>query len=102
MCRKIHVTRSKNGKWVVRKGLKAQPTSTFKTKSDAVKAAKKQGNSGGFVIVYNSDGKISEVRYYKPSAQTGKVHVQAAPVKGRLSGQDIYKAIATVELQTAG
>ncbi len=101
MCKKIHVAKAKNDGWVVREGRKARPTRTFKVKTDAVRAAKKMGHSGGFVVIHNADGKISEVRRYKSATGNEKVHVQSAPVKSRLSKPDIYRAIATVEMKTA-
>jgi hypothetical protein len=104
MCKKFHVAKSSNSEgWIVREGRQVRPKGTFKVKSEAVKAAKKLGqDAGGFVIILNSDGKVSEVRRYKSPNTTERVRVQSAPVKSRLSKQDIYKAIATVEMNAAG
>lgn len=101
MCTKLHVAKSETGKWVIRRGLRSRSVHSFKTKSEAVKAATELGHSGGFVIIHNTDGQIAEVRHYR-SARPGKVRIQSAPVKSKLSRQDVYKAIATVELQNVG
>ncbi len=101
MCKKIHVAKAEKNGWVVREGRKIHPTHTFKVKTDAIRAARKMGHSGGFVVIHNANGEISEVRRYKSATGNEKVRVQSAPVKSRLSKQDIYRVIATVEMESA-
>jgi hypothetical protein len=101
MCKKIHVTKSDSGGWAIRNGLKSKPTKVFRAKSDAVRAAKKSGHTGGFIVIHNADGDVSEVRRYKPEKREGKVRIQSAPVRGRIAKKDVFRSIASVEMKSA-